>query len=62
MATRPGSLGAFDANVTYCKTKHLHNVFLKSKSLDGDGMGKLGWMDGIMVRLAPLPGCGGFGA
>ena len=62
MATRPGSLGSFDANVTYCKTKHLHNVFLKSKSLDGDGMGKLGWMDGIMVRLAPLPGCGGFGA
>jgi len=47
VAMRPERLDVLAASVTYCKTRHLHNVFLKSdqvfsKSLDGDGIGKLG--------------------
>ena len=45
MATRPGILGALAASVTCCKNRHLHNLFLKSKSLDGDDCGKLRWLD-----------------
>jgi hypothetical protein len=32
-ATRPSILGTLAANVTYCKTRHLHNVFLKGEAL-----------------------------
>jgi len=30
VATRSGILGALAASVTYCKSRHLHNLFLKS--------------------------------
>ena len=41
VATWPGILGALDANVTCCKTRHLHNVFLKSEALGWRRLGKL---------------------
>jgi len=52
VATWPGILGALAASVTCCKSRHLHNLFLKSfkfqvcsTSLDGDDGGKLRWLD-----------------
>ena len=47
MATRPGMLGALATNVTCCKIRHLHNLFLKSKAL---GKWQLGWLADLDVN------------
>jgi len=51
VATRPAIFGALAASVTCCKSRHLHNVFLKSEAFKVPAP----QADGVAARLRPPP-------